>query len=232
LDEGTVEYVGEDRGLQSLDGYYTGLTKAQLDGIEAVAMDMWPPYISATLARVPDAAGKIVFDRFHVMTFISEAVDMVRKQEHRELMESGDATLKGSKYLWLYNKENVPERRRGEFDALMRKELKVGRAWAIKEALRQLWQFVYPASGWKFWRRWYFWATHSRLEPIIKAAGTISRHIDNILTYYQHPVTNAMSEGLNSKIQKIKSMACGFRNTENFKTAIFFHCGGLNLYPC
>ena len=232
LDEGTVEYVGEDRGLQSLDGYYTGLTKPQLDGIEAVAMDMWPPYISATLARVPDAAGKIVFDRFHVMTFISEAVDMVRKQEHRELMESGDATLKGSKYLWLYNKENVPERRRGEFDALMRKELKVGRAWAIKEALRQLWQFVYPVSGWKFWRRWYFWATHSRLEPIIKAAGTISRHIDNILTYYQHPVTNAMSEGLNSKIQKIKSMACGFRNTENFKTAIFFHCGGLNLYPC
>ena len=232
LDEGTVEYVGEDRGLQSLDAYYTGLTKTQLDGIEAVAMDMWPPYISATLTRVPNAAEKIVFDRFHVMTFISEAVDMVRKQEHRELMESGDATLKGSKYLWLYNRENVPERRRDEFDALMRKELKVGRAWAIKEALRQLWQVVYPASGWKFWRRWYFWATHSRLEPIIKAAGTIRRHIDNILTYYQHPVTNAMSEGLNSKIQKIKSMACGFRNTENFKTAIFFHCGGLDLYPC
>jgi transposase len=232
LDDGTVEYVGEDRGLQSLDGYYTGLTKTQLDGIEAVAMDMWPPYISATLARVPNASEKIVFDRFHVMTFISEAVDLVRKQEHRELMESGDATLKGSKYLWLYNRENVPERRRDEFDALMHKELKVGRAWAIKEALRQLWQFVYSASGWKFWRRWYFWATHSRLEPIIKAAGTIRRHIDNILTYYKHPVTNAMSEGLNSKIQKIKSMACGFRNTENFKTAIFFHCGGLDLYPC
>jgi len=232
LEEGTVEHIAEDRKQESLDGYYQGLSKKQLAGIEAVAMDMWEPYIQATLARVPEAAGKIVFDRFHVMGYLGKAVDTVRKQEHRELMASGDETLKGSKYLWLYSLENVPERRRDEFDALRRKELKVGRAWAIKEALRRLWHYVYPASGWKFWKRWYFWATHSRLEPIRKAAETVRRHIDNILTYYQHPVTNAMSEGLNSKIQKIKSMACGFRNIENFKTAIYFHCGGLDLYPC
>jgi len=232
LDEGTVEHIAEDRKQESLDGYYVGLSKEQLEGIEAVAMDMWEPYIQSTLVKVPNASEKIVFDRFHVMGHIGKAVDTVRKQEHRELMEEGDETLKGSKYLWLYSRENVPERRRGEFAALMRQELKVGRAWAIKEALRRLWHYVYPASGLKFWKQWYFWATHSRLEPIIKAAETIRRHIDNILTYYQHPVTNAMSEGLNSKIQKIKSMACGFRNTENFKTAIYFHCGGLDLYPC
>ena len=232
LEEGTVEHIAEDRKQESLDGYYQGLSKKQLAGIEAVAMDMWEPYIQATLARVPEAAGKIVFDRFHVMGYLGKAVDTVRKQEHRELMASGDETLKGSKYLWLYSLENVPERRRDEFDALRRKALKVGRAWAIKEALRRLWHYGYPASGWKFWKRWYFWATHSRLEPIRKAAETVRRHIDNILTYYQHPVTNAMSEGLNSKIQKIKSMACGFRNIENFKTAIYFHCGGLDLYPC
>lgn len=232
LDKGTVEHIAEDRKMESLNGYYVGLSKKQLNGIEAVAMDMWEPYIQATLAHVPDAADKIVFDRFHVMGYLGKAVDTVRKQEHRELMASGDETLKGSKYLWLYSRENVPERRQDEFDALMRQELKVGRAWAIKEALRRMWHYVYPASGWKFWKRWYFWATHSRLEPIRKAAETVRRHIDNILTYYQHPVTNAMSEGLNSKIQKIKSMACGFRNIENFKTAIFFHCGGLDLYPC
>jgi len=232
LEEGTVEHIAEDRKQESLDGYYQGLSKKQLAGIEAVAMDMWEPYIQATRQRVPEAAGKIVFDRFHVMGYLGKAVDTVRKQEHRELMASGDETLKGSKYLWLYSLENVPERRRDEFDALRRKELKVGRAWAIKEALRRLWHYVYPASGWKFWKRWYFWATHSRLESIRKAAETVRRHIDNILTYFQHPVTNAMSEGLNSKIQKIKSMACGFRNIENFKTAIYFHCGGLDLYPC
>jgi transposase len=232
LDEGTVEHIAEDRKQESLEGYYAGLSPQQLDGLEAVAMDMWEPYIQATRARVPEAAGKIVFDRFHVMGHVGKAVDTVRQQEHRELMAAGDETLKGSKYLWLYSWENVPERRRDAFAALRHKELKVGRAWAIKEALRRLWHYVYPASGWKFWKRWYFWATHSRLEPIRKAAETVRRHIHNIVTYYQHPVTNAMSEGLNSQIQKIKSMACGFRNTEHFKTAIYFHCGGLDLYPC
>lgn len=232
LDEGTVEHIAEDRTQESLNGYYAGLTQEQLDGIEAVALDRWEPYLQATRTKVPKAAEKIVFDRFHVMGHISKAVDTVRKQEHRELMASGDETLKGSKYLWLYNRENVPERRRDEFAALMRQELKVGRAWALKEALRRLWHYVDPASGRKFWKRWYFWATHSRLEPMRKAAETIRRHIDNILTYYQHPVTTAMSEGLNSQIQKIKSMACGFRNINNFKTAIYFHCGGLDLYPC
>lgn len=231
LDEGTVEHIAEDRTQESLNGYYAGLTQEQLDGIEAVALDMWEPYLQATRTKVPKAAEKIVFDRFHVMGHISKAVDTVRKQEHRDLMASGDETLKGSKHLWLYNRENVPERRRDEFTALMRQELKVGRAWALKEALRRLWHYVYPASGRKFWKRWYFWATHSRLEPMRKAAETIRRHIDNILTYYQHPVTTAMSEGLNSQIQKIKSMACGFRNIENFKTAIYFHCGGLDLHP-
>ena len=232
LEEGTVKHIAEDRKQESLEGYYAGLSQEQLDGIQAVAMDMWEPYIQATRARGPKAAEKIVFDRFHVMGHVGKAVDTVRKQEHRDLMASGDETLKGSKYLWLCSRENVPDRRRNEFNALKRQELKVGRAWAIKEALRRLWHYVYPAAGGKFWKRWYFWATHSRLAPIRKAAETVRRHIDNILTYYQHPVTNAMSEGLNSQIQKIKSMACGFRNSENFKTAIYFHCGGLDLYPC
>ena len=135
LEEGTVEHIAEERKQESLDGYYEGLTQEQLDGIEAVAMDMWEPYIQATRERVPEAAEKIVFDRFHIMGHVGKAVDTVRKQEHRALMASGDETLKGSKYLWLYSRENVPEQRREEFDALKRQELKVGRAWAIKEAL-------------------------------------------------------------------------------------------------
>lgn len=232
LERGTVEHVAEDRKLESLAEYFKTLTEEQRSGVAAVAMDMWQPYIQATLAHIPDAAGKIVFDRFHVMAHVGKAVDMVRKQEHRRLMAEGDETLKGSKYLWLYSRENVPEHRQREFAALRREELQVGRAWAIKEALRRLWHYTYPASGWKFWKQWYFWATHSRLEPIRRAAETLRRHIANILTYFRHPVTNAVSEGLNSKIQTIKKMACGFRNMENFKTAIYFHCGGLNLYPC
>ena len=232
IDGGTVEYIADDRKHVSLEGYYQSLTEEQLAGIEAVAMDMWDPFIAATRSYVPEAESKIVFDRFHIMGYVGKAVDTVRKQEHRERMREGDETLKGSKYLWLYSKENVPEKRRNEFNALQKLELKVGRAWAIKEMLRKLWHYSYPESASKFWKRWYFWATHSRLQPIIEAAGTIKRHINNVLTYIKHRITNAVSEGLNSKIQTIKKMAYGFRNKEHFKTAIYFHCGGLDMYPC
>jgi len=156
LDAGTAEHITEDRKQESLDGYYAGLTPEQLDGIEAVAMDMWAPYIQATRAQVPEADKKIVFDRFHIMDHIGKAVDTVRKQEHRDRMASGDQTLKGSKYLWLYSREKVPERRREEFTALRRQALKVGRAWAIKEALRRLWHYCVPGVRVDSGERWYF----------------------------------------------------------------------------
>lgn len=232
LDEGTVEHVSEDRKQQSLEAYYDSLTKKQRNKIEAVAMDMWDPFVAATKEKIPGAAEKIVFDRFHVMGQVGKAVDNVRKAEHRQLMMEGDESLKGSKYLWLYSRENVPRSRRFEFSKLKQMGLDVGRAWAIKELLRDLWSYVYPESAWKFWKRWYFWATHSRLEPIRASAKTLKNHIVNIMTYFKHRVTNALSESINSKIQTIKQMACGFRNIENFKTAIYFHCGGLDLYPC
>lgn len=231
-DGGTVEHIEDGNSQSSLESYYQHLTPEQREAIEAVAIDMWDPYIAATKAYVPHAEQKIVFDRFHVMAHVSKAVDTVRKREHRELLAEGDETLKGTKYLWLYSKENLPEKKRREFVALYRQELKVGRAWAIKEMLRKLWDYIYTEPARKFWRRWYFWATHSRLKPIIEAARTIYRHIDNVLTYCQHRITNAVAEGLNSKIQTIKKMAYGFRNREHFKIAIYFHCGGLDLYPC
>ena len=232
LEASTVEYVGEERTQESLAAYYQALSAEQRVGIEAVAMDMWEPYIQATRAHVSEAAEKIVFDRFHLMGYLGKAVDTVRKREHREHLTQGDATLTGTKYLWLYNRENVPAARQREFTALRRLELKVGRAWAIKETLRELWHYRYPAAARRFWQRWYFWATHSRLQPIREAAATLKRHLANILTYFQHRITNAVSEGLNSKIQTIKKMAYGFRNIDHFKTAIYFHCGGLDLYPC
>jgi len=232
LTAGTIEHVSEERKQASLEAYYQTLTEAQRHGIEAVAMDMWEPYVQATRAYVPDADEKIVFDRFHIMTYLGQAVDTVRKQEHRDRLAQGDQTLTGTKYLWLYSRENLPASRRREFSVLRQQELKVGRAWAIKETLRQLWHYRYPAAARRFWQRWYFWATHSRLKPIREAAATLKRHLTNILTYCRHRITNAVSEGLNSKIQTIKKLACGFRNVEHFKTAIYFHCGGLDLYPC
>lgn len=86
--------------------------------------------------------------------------------------------------------------------------------------MRRPWGYVYPASGRKFWKWWYYWATHSRLNPIRKATETIRRHIANRVPYYQHPVIKATSVGLNREIQKIRSSVYGFRNTEHLKAAI------------
>jgi len=231
LEGSGVEYVGEERTAAALEAYWNTLTEAQRGAIRAVAMDMWAPYIQATIKCLPDAHEKIVFDRFHIMSHMLKAVDTVRKQESRTLAAEGKDTLKGTKYCWLFSRENLPERHQPKFDALMDMNLKVGRAWAIKESLRELWR--YHSIGWarRFFSRWYFWATHSRLAPVIKVARTIKEHLKNVLTYCRHRVTNAVAEGINSKIMAVVRKACGFRNAEHFKTAIYFYCGNLDLYP-
>lgn len=231
LEKATVQYVGEDRKEESLAGYFQTFPVEQRQAIEAICLDMWAPYINACQAHVPQAAEKMVFDRFHIMRQVLEAVDKVRKLEHRALLKEGDTTLARTKYLWLYSEENVPERVKEHFVQVKAMELKTARAWALKESLRELWH--YQTAGWakRFWTRWYFWATHSRLAPILDAAKLIARHLANVLTYFSHRVTNAVAEGLNSKIATVQKRACGYRNRDHFKIAVYFHCGGLNLYP-
>jgi transposase len=204
INRGTVEYVAEDRKQTSLAEYYDGLTIRQRAGVQAVAMDMWEPFVASTKAYIPRAAEKIVFDRYHIMTHLGKAVDAVRKQEHRRLTAAGDPTLKGSKYLWLYAEENLPERHEEWFAALKGMRLQTGRAWALKESLRDLWN--YQRRGWaeRHWRHWYWWATHSRLPAMVKAARTIRNHLPQVLNYFTHRITNALSEGMNSRIQEIK----------------------------
>lgn len=231
LDASTVEHVSEGRTKESLDGYYERLSPEQIGGIEAVAMDMWQPYYQSTLRHVPLAADKIVFDPYHIMTYMNEAVDAVRWKENAQLRRQGNEALTGTKYLWLYAAENLPDKHQERFAALRQKNLQTGRAWAIKESLRDLWGCVTRADGLMHWKSWWSWASRSRLAPVIEAGRTVQRHLHNILTFFKHRITNAVAEGINSKIQTIKKKAYGFRNPENFKTAIYFHCGGLQLYP-
>lgn len=231
LEEATVEYIGEDRKEASLAAYFDAFPKERRESIEAISLDMWPAYINACRDKVPGADGKMVFDRFHIMRHVVEAVDKVRKLEHTALMKAGDDTLAKSKYLWLTNPENMTDKARERFAELKTAELKTGRAWALKEALRELWSYKSAAWATKFWKRWYFWATHSRLAPMIEAAKLIARHWPNVLTYFTHRITNAVAEGLNSKIATVQKRACGYRNPNHFKVAVYFHCGGLNLYP-
>ena len=231
VDEGPVEYIADDRKQRSLDGYVTQWSEAERTGMAAIAMDMWEPYMQSVLAHVPGGAEKIVFDKCHIMSHVGKAVDTVRKQEHRALRDEGDDSLTGTKYLWLYRAQNLPDKHEARLTGLRQRPLQTARAWMIKETLSEIWGDQHVGWARAFWRRWYFWATHSRLGPIITAAKTSQRHLPNVLTSFTHRITNAVAEGLNSKIQTIKKMAYGFRNREHFKTAIFFHCGGLQLYP-
>jgi transposase len=138
------------------------------------------------------------------MMHMGQAVDDVRKHEHRRLRAQGDETLIGTKYLWLYAEENVPEQYQEWFTALKRLHLQTARAWALKECLRELWH--YQRRGWaeRHWRRWYGWAVRSRLPEVRRVARMLQSHLPNVLTYFAHRVTNAVSEGLNSKIQTLK----------------------------
>ena len=230
-EKGTVEYVCDNREQASLEAYYKEFTCEELGQVESVSMDMWDPYIAATKAFIPKAEEKIVFDRFHVIKQVTAGVDKVRRMEQRELLEQEDRTLTGTKYLWLWNFENIPSHRKIEFSELRRQDLKVGRAWALKENIRHLWDL--SSEGWmrRYFRKWYNWAIHSRLKPMQKAAKTLLTHIDNIVTYAKHKITNAMGESINSKIEKVKRLACGYRNREHYKAVIYFHCGGLNMFP-
>jgi transposase len=231
LERDRVLWVGDDRKKATLAAFWSELPEAQRDGITEIVMDMWEPYIRATLAAVPDADSKIVIDRYHVAHLLTDGVDRVRRAEQSVLRSQGDDRLTGTRYIWIKG----PAKRRPSderwIQQLSRAGLKVGRAWAIKEAASRLWN--YRSRGWalKFFRHWYYWATHSQLPPIIRVAKTMKRYLTWILNYLPNRSTNAGAEAMNAKIQEVKYRARGFRNRANFRRAILFYCGRLDLNP-
>jgi transposase len=221
--------VVEERTQAAAAALWDTLNPEQRARIEAVALDMWEPFLKASRSQAPQAA--LVHDKFHVAKHLNEAVDQVRRAEHKELLAEGDDTLKGSRQLWLYNPLNFSREQAARFAALRDSGLKVARAWAAKELFTKLWTYKYVGAARRFFKDWYGWVSRSRLKPLIKVAKMLKGHLENILTYLRHPITNAVTEGLNSKIQSIKSNARGFRSFANYRTRILFFCGKLDLYP-
>lgn len=231
MEKDSVDFISLDRRKSSLDAYYESLNESDLSKISAVSMDMWDPYISSTLENVPDAHGKIVFDRFHVMRHVNEAVDSVRKEENRDLVKKGIMDLKGSRYIWLYSQENLPDKYRERYNALKNSDLRTGKAYSMKENIRNLWNCGSGEDAREYWKKWYSWIVHSSIDAMKIVAKMMRVHIDKILNYFTHRITNAKAEGINSKIALIEKMAYGFRNRGHLKTAIYFKCGNLDLYP-
>ena len=231
LDAQQVLYVADDRRESSLTAFYEGLGPAGCARLEVIAMDMWGAYIAATQRVVPAAARKIVFDKFHVARLLGRAVDAVRRTEHRTLQAQGVHTLTGTKYWWLTRADRMDAVRWHQFAPLRESTLKTARAWALKEVAMQCWHYVRRGWARKAWLAWLAWAVRSRLRPMQVVAETIRKYLDGILNAVVTQTTNARAEGLNAQIQALKRRACGFRNRDRFRHAIFFHLGGLDLYP-
>lgn len=231
LDTSTVEAIAEGNDTESGIACFSQLSQAQRDSVQAIAMDMSAAYVKAAKASIPLAETKIVHDRFHIMKLATEAVDKVRRGEHRQLTKDGDKRLSGTRYLWLTSQENLTERQQERFDEAFKQELETGKAWAYKEMLRDLWHHTDTRSATVFFTDWYKRVIHTKLAPLKKVAKTIRERLDNVVSYCTHGITNAVAEGINSKIMSIKRRVGGYRNPENFKTAIYFYCGGLSLYP-
>ena len=226
-----VLYVAEDREQKSIDGFWKTLSAEALHGIQSVSVDLWKAYTSSVLANIPNGEQKLCLDRFHVAGYFGKALNKVRKTEHRELMAEGDETLKGMKYDWLRTSAKIDNRTRRDFLEITRSSLKTARAWAMKETAHLLWDFLYMGVAQRGWNRLLVWMKRSRLQPMIELANSLCKHLWMILNAIRLKVNSGCAEGNNSRIQKIKKMACGFRNTENFKNAIYFHLGGLDVMP-
>jgi len=205
------------------------LTQEQRAGVAAVCIDMWAPFEAAIGTCLPHA--RIVYDPFHVVSHANEAVDQVRRSEQRQRLAQGDETLTGSRSLWLHGFEHLNRRKRRELLALLTPELKTGLAWALKEQLRKLWRYKRPSAARGFLDDWLQQVDASGLQPLKKVAKMITAHLTGIIAWFWYPISNGPAEGFNSAIQALKTLARGYRNFSNFRIAILFHHGKLDLIP-
>jgi len=190
--------------------------------VSEVCCDMSPAFISGVSEAFPEA--DITFDRFHIMRLMQEAVDKVRRQEVKTT-----AVLKKTRYLWLKNPGKLTAHQQTKLNHLSHHKLKTGRAYRIKLTLQELFNQPDRQAGEEFLKRWYFWATHSRLQPVIEAAKAIKRHWNGILNWFGSHLSTGFLEGINSLIQAAKAKARGYRTTRNLITMAYLIAGKLSL---
>lgn len=217
IDERKVLFATEGKDASTVKRFRDDLIEHNgiPDNIREMCSDMSPAFIKGINDQFQQA--EITFDKFHIMKVLNEAVDQVRRQEQKERPE-----LKGSRYLWLKNPAKFTMAQFNTLKDLTFKNinLKTSKAFQIKLNFQELFEQP-PALAEAYLKKWYFWATHSRIEPIKQAAYTIKRHWDGVLRWFQSEITNALLEGLNSLIQAAKARARGYRTIRNLITIIY-----------
>ena len=218
-----VLFVAEGKDAGTVDAFAADLAAhgGNPEAVAEVCIDMSPAFIAGIAQSLTNA--QITFDKFHLVKLINEAVDAVRRAEQKS-----HAELNKSRYLWLKNPRNLSERQRAQLDNLSALNLKTGRAYRIRLAFQEL--YVQPAKNAEaFLKKWYWWATHSRLPPMIEAARMVKRHWNGILRWFQTKIANGIMEAINSLVQAAKAKARGYRSLRNLKAIIYLIAGKLEL---
>jgi transposase len=224
LEQSRVVFVAEGRRKDTVKRFGTFLDQREIprEQVRNFCADMWEPYRLGITEEFPEAT--LTFDRYHVMTVFNRAIDLVRRKEVRSV-----PFLKKSRYLWLKNRRKLTVSQQSDLDWLTRMDCRTSKAYQIKLTLQRLWNYTDRSEAETFLKKWYFWATHSRLEPVIEAARSIKRHWQGILQFVDSRITTGIVEGLNSKIKTAMKRAYGFKSFEYLRTVIYLVAGKINI---
>jgi transposase len=190
--------------------------------IEEACLDMSAAFINGLREHLPNA--QLTFDNFHLMQLLGDAVDQVRREEQRTHPE-----LAGSRYVWLKNEWNRTAEQARTFDALRSSKLATVRATHLRSVFQDLFACDSVAQAEPMLKQWYFWATHCRIAPMIKAAKTIKKHWDGVLRWFTSRISNGLLEAINSLIQSAKAKARGFRNSRYLITMVYLIAAKLDF---
>ena len=192
--------------------------------VKTVSLDMAESFRNAAMTQFPNA--DIVHDRFHIAAMLGKAVDDTRRAEVKKHPE-----LKDSRFIWLKNPENLTDKQKGTFEALVKTELKTAEAYAFKQTFKAFFEQEDIPTGIEFFENWTGELDKHDLPKMHKVARTLEKNIQGLLNYLKWRITNAYGEAVNALIQEIKTVARGFRQFENFRIAILFFLGKLELHP-
>lgn len=221
LERGRPIWVGgKGRTEADFDLFFSALGPKKTAGIRVAAMDMWRPFRTSLGRNAPGA--KVIFDKFHIMRHLSDALDEVRRSEYRRLAAKDRSFIKGQRYTLLSSRENLSRDGRASLRKLLKANRRLNTAYLLKESFGQLWS--YKTEGWAraFFERWKQGLRWQRLKPYQKFAAMIDRHWEGIASYCrpENKVSLGLVEGLNNKIRVIQRKAYGFRDEEYLKLKI------------
>lgn len=215
-----IWFGGEDRSEASMAQFYASLSEKQRHQIRLALMDMWKPFRNATQAHAPRAA--ILFDKFHILRHLGEALDQVRKSEYARLSGTDRRFIKGQKYTLLSHRENLTLQGRHALNTLLAANKRLNTAYLLKESFAQLWNYRSEAWARRFFDNWRASLKWQRLKPFEKFADMIDRHWEGIAAYCkpENKVPLGFVEGLNNKIRVIQRRAYGLRDEEYLRLKI------------